>query len=99
MAATNLEILIIWKNLSDTGMWLDLTLEGSSFEANIYEPRLVFFIEKFLEQGTLKFHESEEFLEAFEWWELNLNTWTGQNAQYASKLHIILQKTKQRLKI
>ncbi len=99
MASANLDIFIIWKNLSDTGICLDLALEGTSFEANIHEPRLVFFIEKFLEQGTLKFHESEEFLEAFEWWQLNLSTWTGQNAQYASELHIILQKIKQRLNL
>ena len=95
MASANLDIFIIWKNLSDTGICLDLALEGTSFEANIHEPRLVFFIEKFLEQGTLKFHESE----AFEWWQLNLSTWTGQNAQYASELHIILQKIKQRLNL
>lgn len=95
--AAHIDLYILWKDLQEQGLSLDLSQGGNLYEASIIEARLVFLIEKFLEDGTLHFNDSEEFQESYQWWQEHLGEFSGINAQYASQLFILVEKIKKRI--
>lgn len=98
----HLDIHILWKDLQDQALQLNLTLDQDGmenrYEASYLDSRFVFLLEKFLKEGDLNFVDREELEEITSWWKTHLSQWHGMNAKYCNQIWAIMEKMKSRLK-